>query len=187
MDPFLLDIPDQILTDRLLIRPARAGDGQAINDAIRESLADLQPWMPWAKTCPTVEETELHSRKSYASFISRRDDLPLRMFLRDTGEFVGGTGLHRINWEVPRGEIGYWVRTSQQHKGLMTEAVRSIAEFAFKLGMRRIEIRCDPRNIRSAAVAERAGFQFEGTLRCDSLAPDGTVRDSRVYSRIALS
>ncbi len=33
-------------------------------------------------------------------------------------------------------------------------------------------------------VPERAGFSFEGVLRSDSVAPDGTPRDTRVYARV---
>jgi RimJ/RimL family protein N-acetyltransferase len=57
----------------------------------------------------------------------------------------------------------------------MTEAVRAITSIAFDaLGARRVEIRCDPSNLKSARVAERAGFTLEGTLHNNELGTDGT-------------
>jgi RimJ/RimL family protein N-acetyltransferase len=49
------------------------------------------------------------------------------------------------------------------------------------LKARRIEIRCDARNTRSAAVAERAGYTLEARLHHDTRAPDGSLRDTLVY------
>jgi RimJ/RimL family protein N-acetyltransferase len=184
MDPLLLDIPEEIQTERMVIRIARPGEGAAVNDAIRESIAELQSWMPWAKTCPTPEETEAHARKAHARFHTR-EDLTYRGWLKDGGAFVVATGLHRLEWDVPRFEIGYWVRTSLTGKGYCCEAVHALSRLAFEtLGAQRVEIRCDTQNQRSWRVAERCGFELEGILRCDSRGCDGSVRDTRVYSRI---
>jgi len=61
----------------------------------------------------------------------------------------------------------------------------ALARLAFGiLGARRVEIRMDARNERSARVAERAGFTFEGLLRQDSIDVAGASRDTRVYSRV---
>jgi RimJ/RimL family protein N-acetyltransferase len=48
----------------------------------------------------------------------------------------------------------------------------------------RVEIRMDDHNVRSWRVAERAGFTLEGVLRRDALAPDGRVRNTRVYAQV---
>jgi RimJ/RimL family protein N-acetyltransferase len=183
MDPLLIDIPEQIVTDRLIIRGPRVGDGAKMNEAIRESIEELRPWMPWAQTVPTPEESESNARKAVGKFITR-EDLRLHVFLKD-GTFVAGSGLHRLDWAVPKFEIGYWLRTSHCGKGYMTEAVRAIGDFAFSgLKANRVEIRCDNSNDRSCRVADRAGFQLEGILRNDVLDHVGKVRSTRIYSRI---
>ena len=141
MNPLLLEIPESFDTDRLTIRAPRPGDGAELNAAVRDSLAELKPWMPWAQTHPTPEESEANIRKAVAQFITR-EDLRLLLFLKGTGTLVGSSGLHRIDWNVPRFEIGYWLRTSYSGRGLMTEAVGGITAFAReKLGARRVEIR----------------------------------------------
>jgi RimJ/RimL family protein N-acetyltransferase len=181
--PILLDFPDSFETERLIIRAPRPGDGAAVNAAIRESIAELQPWTPWVQPVPTVEDTESHLRGRAARFI-QRVGLPLTLWRKTDGEFVGGSGLHGIDWSVPCMEIGYWVRTSLSGQGYVTEAVRGITDFAFHfLGAQRIEIRCDSRNTRSAAVAERAGYTLEATFHHHVRGTDGSLRDTLIYVR----
>jgi len=140
--------------------------------------------MPWAHEHQSVEHSEAYARHAQADFLARRD-LPLQLYLRDDGTFVGGSGLHRIDWAVPRFEIGYWVRTSMAGSGFATEATRRIAQFAFQdLDAERVEIWCDARNERSAAVATRAGFALEARLNHNRIGADGKLSDSLCFVRL---
>lgn len=182
MNPLLLDFPDHFETERLLIHAPRAGDGAALNRAVCESLEALRPWMPWAQTAPTLEESECTVRHAISRWMVRSD---LMLFVWDkNGEFVGGSGLHRPDWDVPRFEIGYWRRTGFGGRGLMTEAVRGIADFAFEtLGAKRVEIRCSAANHRSAALAHRAGFEHEATLRSTTRWQE-QLHDELIFARL---
>lgn len=173
-NPILIDLPEQIETERLSIRWPCPGAGIVVNEAIRETFADLKTWMPWAQTLPSVEESEARARSAHAKVLAR-EDLPVHLFRKDTGELVGCSGLHPRGWEIPKFEIGYWCRTSCQGQGYITEAVKAITAFGFAtIKARRIEIRCDERNDRSRRVAERAGFQVEGRFRRTRSRPMGT-------------
>jgi RimJ/RimL family protein N-acetyltransferase len=188
MDPLLIDVPERIETDRLVLRPPRRGDGVLVNDAVRVSLAELGPWLPWAGTMPSVDESEMHCRRQQARFILR-EDFVLLVFLRGAdggeGELVGGTGLHRIDWSLRRFEIGYWRKTGCEGRGFLTEAVSAVARLAFDvLGARRVEIRMDDNNAPSWRLAERAGFTLEAILRFDAATPQGEPRSTRVYARV---
>jgi RimJ/RimL family protein N-acetyltransferase len=183
MNPLLLNFPDEFQTERLTIRAPRIGDGAELNAAVHESQAELKPWMPWAQTLPTLDDSEANIRKAIAQFIAR-EDLRLLLFLKGTGKLVGSSGLHRINWTVPAFEIGYWLRTSYCGRGLMTEAVQGITKFARDvLAARRVEIRMADANSRSWHVAERAGFVLEATLRQDRRLADGSLDHTRIYAR----
>jgi RimJ/RimL family protein N-acetyltransferase len=184
MNPILKDFPDQFETERLLIRSPRPGDGGILYDAVIESLDDLKPWMPWAHHPISLEIEEGIVRRMFANFLAR-EDLPLFLLKRDTGEFVGGSGLHRFDWDVPRFEIGYWVRTRSRGKGYITEAVGGIANFAFEsLFAERVEIHMDERNERSWRVAERCNFRLEGILRNHARTTDNALRNTRIYSKL---
>jgi RimJ/RimL family protein N-acetyltransferase len=188
MDPLLLEVPERIATERLVVRVPRPGDGVVVNDAVRASHAELAPWMPWAVTLPSVDESEAHCRRQQAKFLLR-EDFAMLVFARAAdggeGELVGGTGLHRIDWAVRKFEIGYWRKTGCEGRGLLTEAVVAMARMAFDaLAARRVEIRMDDRNVASWKLAERAGFTLEGLLRFDSLTPAGEPRSTRIYARV---
>ena len=184
-DPINLDIPEFIETERLLIRPPQPGDGKVMNDAVCESLDHLKRWMSWARQAPTVEESEAFSRRHAAAFKTRDEDMGLYIFERETGRLIGATGMHSIDWSVPRVEIGYWIRVSETGKGYITEAVRALTDYAFThIQVERIEIRCEPANTRSAAVAERCGYTLEGRLRNQMRDPEGGLRDTLVFGMI---
>ena len=182
--PILRDFPEAFETGRLLIRPPMPGDGPELHAAVRESMDELLPWMPWPKEHGTVEASEASARMARVRFLERTE-LRMHLYLKGTETLVGSSGLHRIDWELPKFEIGYWCRTRFSGQGYTTEAVRGIAAFAFEaLGAKRVEIRCDPRNRPSARVAERAGFHLEGELRNDALGTDNTPRNTLVFSAI---
>ena len=140
--------------------------------------------MPWADHIPTLAEAEENCRKAEESFREGSDNR-LHLFLRESLFFVGGSGLHRIDWSVPKVEIGYWIRTSCSGKGYITEAVREITRYAlYELQAHRVEIRMSSRNAKSRRVPERLGFTFEGTLRNDARHVDGSLRNTCVYAKI---
>jgi len=187
VEPLLIELPSEILTPRMRLVPPAPGDGLSVNRAIAESFPELNRWMDWASTMPTLIESERFVRDSAARFL-RREDLPLFLRKRDSGEFIGASGMHRIDWQVPRFEIGYWCRTSMVGKGYVGEAVAAITRFAFeKLSAARVEIRTDSQNARSFRVAERLGFRLEGIMRRDARTPQGTLRDTRLYSMVDLT
>lgn len=184
MDALLLDFPESFESDRLTIRAPRVGDGAEINAAVRETFDDLKIWMPWAQQIPTLEESEIFVRGAQCQFLAR-EELTLFLFLKDTNTLVGGSGLHRINWAIPKFEIGYWCRKRFQGQGYITESTEAITKFAFEiLGAKRVEIRCDRKNVRSQRIPDRLGFKLEGTFRNDSLSPAGEVRDTFVFAKI---
>ena len=179
-----LDIPRALETERLFLRCPLADDSPAINAGIRASWQELGPWMEWAQgEPPSVDDT--HGRMSIREKgFEDRADFTYGAFEKDSGEFVGMFSLFRFDWNVPSGEIGYWVATPKTGRGYATEVTEALTQYGFSLGLVRVQIRCDANNRRSKAVAERAGYALEGTLRNECLTPQGELRDTCVYSRL---
>ncbi len=179
-------IPDRIETERLVLRPPRIDDAEAVIAAIDESRAELTEWMAWAPYMRTVEDARKWAgRIGDAWDDPERGDFTIGMFLRENGRFLGGTGYHRANWDVPSLDIGYWMRTSETGKGYVREAVAALTRVGFaQLGLKRLVITCAATNDRSQRVAEACGYQFEARLRNHDRLPDGSLRDTLVFSLI---
>lgn len=188
MNPILLEIPLQIETERLILRaPHLSGDGEVVNEAIRDSFNELKAWLSLFQEIPTVEETEILLRNAHISFL-KRESFRFLIFNKDGGgkDLIGTTSLHRIDWDIPKGELGYWINTKYSGYGYMTEAVKKLADFGMnQLAFKRIEIRCESRNIRSRSIPEKLGFVLEGTLKNEDLSADGSkLTDTCIYSKI---
>lgn len=180
----LLSIFDELRGERVVVRPYRESDAADLRAAVEESREHVRPWLPFADDHKTLDESRDWIIRCAARWLLREDFI-VGLWDAASGEFVGGSGLHPRDWQVPSFEIGYWLRASAQGKGYMHEAAQLLTDYAFaSLNAQRVLIRCDARNVRSAAVAERLGFVREGRLRHDSIANDGTVRDTLVFSLI---
>lgn len=79
-------------------------------------------------------------------------------------------------------ELGYYVAEEYWGKGIMTKAVKQICEYVFDISDI-IRIYAEPFacNRASCRVLEKAGFQYEGTLRSNAIK-NGKVLDMKMYS-----
>ncbi len=173
-----------ILSDRLVIRPMTGRDAEALWTSIDSSRGSLREWMPWTDGTTSIDVVHETLQRMERDWATMRD-LPVGLFDRESGAHLGGSGLHRIDWKVRHFELGYWLRDDARGRGLATECVAALANFAFdELDARRVSVRMDPRNAASRAIPVRLGFTFEGTLRQDTLCPAGVPRDTDVFSLI---
>jgi ribosomal-protein-serine acetyltransferase len=179
-----LEIPEAIETARLQLRATRVGHERVVHAAVAESLRQLRLWMPWAKTGLSAEDSATHCRDSELKWHSR-EILDFCFFERDGGEFAGKGGLHTIDWDVPKFEIGYWIRSSRAARGYATEACIAMAGFARDhLGAHRIEITTDARNAASRRVAEKSGFTLEGVMVNRRRDVAGRLADACMYAMV---
>jgi RimJ/RimL family protein N-acetyltransferase len=105
------------------------------------------------------------------------------IFEAASDRFLGGCGLHRMDWNLGTFDSGYWLRSTAQGHGFMREAVTLLTRLAFdELKANRVQIRMDTRNLRSRRVAEEVGYHFEGTLRMSIPSSDGRPGDQHVFA-----
>lgn len=179
-------LPEQIESERLLLRLPTIGDVEALNRAVADSHDALKVWMDWAVEPQSLEQTRAFCRESRA-FWQAETALNMLLIEKSSGQIVGSSGYPRLNWSVPSFEIGYWCRTDRVGRGYASEATWMLSRHAFEsLGARRVEVRMDDRNRRSWQVAERLGFKQEAVLRNDVRVADGSLRNTRVYAAISL-
>ena len=149
----------------LLLRSFRPGDGAELNRATQSSLEHLRPWMGWASPDTTAEDSEAFARQSFARWLLG-EEWNLGVWRGE--RLVAGSGFMLRGQPLDHGtvEIGMWVRADEAGRGLGTRALQAMVDWAdADWPVHKLTWHCDSRNLASARVAEKCGFQLEGRLR----------------------
>lgn len=148
---------------------------------VRASLPELAEWMPWCTLDYAIADAEAWIRFTQACW-EDRSEFPLGVFEVESGQVVGGTGINQINRAHRIGNIGYWVSSPHQGRGVARFAARQAAMLGFgELGLARLEIVTLPHNLASQRVAEAVGATRECVAR-NRLQIRGQAHDAVVYS-----
>ncbi|MDX1614514.1 MAG: GNAT family protein [Candidatus Promineifilaceae bacterium] len=170
----------RIETERLVVRCYRPGDAPLLQVAIEESVEHLRPWMPWIDEEPKTLAQRVTLLRRFRGQFDLDQDYIYGIFNRDETRLWGGTGLHTRRGEGVR-EIGYWIHADQVRRGLVTESTAALIRVAFEVEqVVRVEIRCDPENVASAAIPRKLAFTHEGVLRHETEFL-GKRRDTSVW------
>jgi RimJ/RimL family protein N-acetyltransferase len=167
--------PVTLTSERLVLRPFTPADADAVWSACQDP--EIQRWT----TVPSP-----YRREHAAGFVNQMvpdgwregSDLAFAVCPGPDGPLSGVVALHRRG---PRTyEVGFWAAREHRGRGYTAEAVTTAARWAFaELGCTRLEWRAHVGNTASRAVAEKAGFRYEGVLRA-ALEQRGTLRDGWV-------
>lgn len=171
----------QLTDGNLALRPPRSEDAPALTAAVRESLAELQPWLEWA-----TQAYDEASALRWLEFVqlARERAAAFHFAITDaaSGEYIGNCGLDGLNPKQRSCNLGYWVRTTRTGQGIASRAARLAARFAFEsLGLLRVEIVIANANQASQRAAQKAGARYEG-LRSAGLVVRTQVYDAAIYS-----
>jgi len=175
----------RIVTERLVIRCWEPADAPLAKDAIDSSLEHLREWMPWAHAEPTTLEQKVQLLRQFRGRFDLDQDAVYGIFDRDERRVVGSTGLHpRVGDGAA--EIGYWIRADAVGRRFASESTAALTRVGFEIaGFDRIEIRCDPENVRSSAIPKRLGYVHEATLRGRLRDEHDRPRDAMVFTMFA--
>ncbi len=175
--------PQEIVTERLVLRSARAGDGPALREAIGVSLKEFFPWLPFSARLSDLETMERVSQIGEREFHDGTSFV-WRVWAPQ-GLLVGSVDLHSIDHSVPSCEIGYWLRSDRTGLGFAREFVSAAIQVAHDvLKVQRIEARCDVRNVRACGFAEKLGFEFEGIARNEYRDAAGDLGSRKVFALV---
>lgn len=100
------------------------------------------------------------------------------------GEFGGTLEVRLVDRDARCVELGYTTAPHLRGRGVMTSVVRAASEFLFDYRVHRVQIRANPENVASCAVALRAGFIREGTMRHAEILR-GSFNDLDVFAKLS--
>ena len=171
--------PVTLTGDRVTLEPLSHEHHDDLVDAVR----DGRLWELWYTSVPTPEgmAAEIDARLAQQAAGTM---LPFAMRRNDTGRVVGMTTFMNIEAAVPRVEIGStWTAASAQRTGLNAEAKLLLLGHAFDvLGCLAVEFRTHWHNVQSRTAIARLGAKQDGVLRNHRRMPDGSLRDTVVFS-----
>ncbi|HUR61961.1 MAG TPA: GNAT family protein [Candidatus Thermoplasmatota archaeon] len=171
--------PVTLRGDHVVLEPLRTEHAQELWPAASER--DL--WAYMAYDVAGVEDLRRWIADRAAPQ-ARGEALPFLLRDARTGEAFGSSSLFDINAAFHTLELGHtWVGASHRRTAANTEAKLLLLGHAFvTLGAIRVQLKCDARNLRSAAAIERIGAVREGVIRHQRLLPDGHKRSAVVFS-----
>lgn len=163
MSKLLIDLPETIETDRLILQMPKAGFGKKLHQAIIDGFDDGVKWLNWPSQPPSIQECEEECRKHHCEFILKEC---IRYLILDktTNDVVGRGAFPSFlaYWAVPQFGISYFIRKNQRSKGYGSEAVHALTKLAFQvLKAKKVEIYCDAENIPSNRIAQKLGYTLE--------------------------
>lgn len=122
--------------------------------------------------------------KTWESAYKRREALDWAIYYKDQSQLIGTIGFHKIDAYHHRAEIGYVLVTSEQGKGVMSEAMKSVLDYGFKqLNLHSVEANINKINNASRNLLEKFGFVKEAHFK-ENFYFNGTYLDSVIYSLI---
>ena len=155
----------------------------AHHDGLVEAARDGSLWQLWYTKVPTPEAMagEIERR---LGLLAEGAMLPFTVFDKSAERIVGMTTYLNVDLAGPRVEIGAtWYANGAQRTPLNTEAKLLLLTHAFeRLSCRVVEFRTHVLNQQSRRAIERLGARLDGILRQHMRMPDGTIRDTCVYS-----
>lgn len=183
VDPFAVDVPEELATARLVLRAAEIEDADDLHAAIAQSRDHLRPFAAWAQLDLDLDDIECRIRR-HRGYFAARDSFEWLLWSHDTSTLFGSIDLHSCEWALGRAELGFWLTATAQGQGYVVEAAAAVLAVGHQW-FPRIEARCDVRNARSRATLARCGFSHEGTLRARMRGADGALTDECIFAHFA--
>ena len=145
------------------------------NKKVQDNLRDGLPY-PY---------TEQDGKKFISAMLAADENDTFAFAITADGKVVGSIGAFRQeNIHSQTAELGYYIAEEYWGKGIMTEAVQLLCEYIFShTDIIRIYAEPFAYNIGSQRVLEKAGFQYEGTLRANAVK-NGEVMDMKMYAKV---
>jgi RimJ/RimL family protein N-acetyltransferase len=157
----------KIQTKRLILREWRARDASQLVRQINN--LEITKWLSVVPYPYTIKDAKWFIGKKLEEKKleqGERKEYNFALQLQGQPGVIGGIGIHKIDYSIGVGTIGYWLGQDHWRNGYMSEALEGILDFAFnKLGLARLEAGVFKGNPSSGVLLEKYGFTLEGTKR----------------------
>lgn len=178
----MADIKIKITFDNFTIRPICSDDVQGYFSFVDRNRERISKYFPKTiSACKNIVSTMSHVSERI-KLAKRKEFITLVISDNHSGEIIGTVFIKNLDWNIPKGEFGFFIDKNYERKGIITKSISFIIDYCFHtMGLNKIFMRIAEDNISSRRVAEKNGFIVEGILRSDFKTLGGNLIDVMYY------
>lgn len=170
---FIMEV-DQDITLSLI----ETGFSESYEILVKANYDYLKQWLAWPYFCQSTDDFQQFVKRSLHDYADGKS-LTCGLFYQE--QLVGNISFNKIDHNLKKVEMGYWLSEDYQGKGIITRACQHLIQYAFtELDMQKVQICAAKDNQASRAVCERLGMTLEGTITHAEKVGD-RILDHAVY------
>ncbi|MCF6439288.1 GNAT family N-acetyltransferase [Pseudoalteromonas luteoviolacea] len=151
-------------------------------EELRDAVSDGTSWQLWYASVPAPQDMQEYVEKAIKGLA--RGEMAFVVKTKQDGKVVGTTRFYDVKEQHRRASIGYtWYSDSVRRTGINTECKYLLMSYLFDTkGALSLEFKTHFFNQASRTAIERLGAKLDGILRSHQVMPDGSLRDTAIYS-----
>jgi ribosomal-protein-serine acetyltransferase len=172
--------------DNYSIRPLTTGDIEPYFEMVDKNRKRLESFFTGTVSKTKTFEDTRNFLVEIEQKVQERSYFPFLLIDDLTNRIIGFFDLKNIDWNIPKSEVGCYIDSEYEGKGITAKAFEVFCEYCFKeYNFKKLFLRTHESNIAAQRVAEKCGFEVEGRIRRDYKTTSGELVDLMYYGRLA--
>lgn len=178
----LFGVDTAILTTHTVVRRFREGEGELFFELLSSNQAYLSEHFPTLiERVRDADSGEAFVRQQLCQWLMQ-EGYAFSIWHNQDAKLIGYFHIREIDWDIPRAELSYFLDQAYANKGIMTEVMARMVQFAFRqLKLNKLGLRTLVDNYASQRLARKVGFRREGDLRNEYKKPAGNLVDIMLF------
>jgi RimJ/RimL family protein N-acetyltransferase len=171
--------------DDFIIRPINIADAENYFSFINSNRDRITKYFPKTASASVNKQSTIKHIAERIDLMTKNEFITLVIVNKSTKKIIGSVFLKNIDWNVQKGELGFFIDKSVEGMGVMSRCLAVIIDYFFHtINLNKLFMRIAEDNISSRRVAEKNNFLIEGTLRNDFKTFEGVLIDVVYYGRL---
>jgi len=168
--------------DNYTIRPLEIDDLVKYFDLVDRNRSRLEDFF----TGTVAKTKDIAETKVFLEELTKKREskqyFPFLLVDNTTNNFIAFFDLKNLDWTIPKSEIGFFTDEKFAGKGITTKGMKYFLEYCFDyFEFKKILLRTHHSNKAAQSLANKCGFEVEGTIRMDYKTTSGEIVDLTYY------
>jgi RimJ/RimL family protein N-acetyltransferase len=178
----LYNVDTALITAHTVVRRFRENEGVLLYPLIADNYTRLgEHFSVTLHQITSKEIAEFFVRKKIASWILQQE-YNFGVWEKDTAKLIGFIRIFNIDWNLPKGEVDFFIDRDYTQMGTMTEVLRAVNDFGFQqLKLEKLKLAISIDNQAAQRLARKCQYRREGDLRSEMKKENGEIIDVMVF------